>query len=180
MSTITALLIASGLVATAASVFPASAAAAAPARAAVVSTTLEIGTTHAIRSRVLGASRVVNVVLPPGYKAAPRRRYPVLYLIDGGVEQDLLHVAGAAQLGAVWGRSGEAIVVGIETKDRRKELVGPTGDPDLLKRFPTAGASAEFREFIRAEVKPFVERSYRTNGQDAVMGESLADRKSVV
>jgi predicted alpha/beta superfamily hydrolase len=145
-----------------------------PLRSEVSTKPLEIGASHVIGSRVLGEERVLNVVLPPGYAKAPKRRYPVLYVIDGGVEQDLLHVAGVAQLGAVWGRSAEAIVVGIETTDRRKELVGPTHDPDLRKRFPTAGGSAKFRGFIREEVKPFVEGRYRTSGQDAVIGESLA------
>jgi predicted alpha/beta superfamily hydrolase len=68
-------------------------------------------------------------------------------------------------------RLGGAIVVGIESRDRRKELVGSTSDPELLKRYPTAGSSAKFREFIRAEVKPLIARSYRTNGKDAVLGE---------
>jgi predicted alpha/beta superfamily hydrolase len=43
-----------------------------------------------------------------------------------------------------------------------------------LKRYPTAGSSAKFREFIRTEVKPLIEGSYRTNQRDAVLGESLA------
>jgi predicted alpha/beta superfamily hydrolase len=122
----------------------------------------------------MGEARAVNVVLPAGYAKEPQKRYPVLYLIDGGLEQDLLHVAGAAHLGAVWGRSAEAIVVGIETKDRRKELAGPTKDPELLKRYPTAGRSASFRGFIRDEVKPLIAKNYRTNGRDTVLGESLA------
>jgi predicted alpha/beta superfamily hydrolase len=113
-------------------------------------------------------------VLPPSYAKESSRRFPVLYLIDGGVDQDLLHVAGAAQLGAIWGRSGDAIIVGIETKDRRKELAGPTTDPELLKRYPTAGSSSAFRTFVREEVKPLIERTYRTSGRDVVLGESLA------
>ncbi|HEX8256246.1 MAG TPA: alpha/beta hydrolase-fold protein [Allosphingosinicella sp.] len=135
---------------------------------------LSIGDTHRIVSAPLGEARVVNVVLPAGYAKAPDKHYPVLYLIDGGIEQDLLHVAGVLHLGAVWGRSGEAIVVGIETRDRRKELTGPTTDAELLKRYPTAGASAAFRAFIRDEVKPLIRASYRTSGRDAVIGESLA------
>jgi predicted alpha/beta superfamily hydrolase len=119
-------------------------------------------------------ARIVNVLLPAGYAKNPEKRYPVLYLIDGGLEQDLLHVAGAVHLGAVWGRSAEAIVVGIETKDRRKELSGPTKDAELLKRYPTAGSSASFRGFIRDEVKPLITTHYRTNGRDVVLGESLA------
>jgi predicted alpha/beta superfamily hydrolase len=98
----------------------------------------------------------------------------VLYLIDGGVDQDLIHIAGVLQLNSAWGRSQEAILVGIATKDRRRELTGLVSDAELLKKYPTAGSSAKFRSFIRDEVKPFVERTYRTNGHDAVIGESLA------
>lgn len=134
---------------------------------------LSIGTSHAIASKPLGEQRRINVVLPAGYAKDTVRRYPILYLIDGGIEQDLLHVAGLAQTGPLWGRSADVIVVGIETKDRRRELVGPTLDPELLKRYPTAGSSAAFRAFIRDEVKPIVEQAYRGNGQDVVIGESL-------
>jgi predicted alpha/beta superfamily hydrolase len=135
---------------------------------------ITLGVSHSITSRPLGEQRTINVVLPPSYAREPKRVYPVLYLIDGGVDQDLLHVAGTAHLGSVWGRSQEAIVVGIETKDRRRELVGPTKDPELLKQYPTAGGSAAVRAFIRNEVMPLVERTYRTNNHDAVIGESLA------
>lgn len=135
---------------------------------------IELGRSHDLQSSTLTEHRTVNVVLPAGYGKDTAKRYPVLYLIDGGVRQDLLHVAGVVHLGAIWGRSAEAIVVGIETKDRRKELVGTTRDLALLKRYPTTGSSAKFREFIRREVKPLVERLYRTKGRDVVLGESLA------
>jgi len=118
--------------------------------------------------------RSVNIVLPDDYAKNPRARYPVLYLIDGGVDQDLIHISGTEKLNAAWGRSADAIIVGIATKDRRRELVGPTADAELLKQYPTAGHSAEFRRFIRDEVKPFVASHYRTSGTDAVIGESLA------
>ena len=135
---------------------------------------IQIGSAYVLQSKPLGEARTVNVVVPASYAKERGKRYPVLYLIDGGIDQDLLHVAGVAHLNALWGRSAEAIVVGIETKDRRRELVGPTRDPELLKKFPTAGSSAAFRQFIRGEVKPLIERSYRTNGEDALLGESLA------
>jgi predicted alpha/beta superfamily hydrolase len=122
----------------------------------------------------LGQIRVINVVVPADYTTDLQKRYPVLYLIDGGIGQDLLHVAGVVHLGALWGRSADAIVVGIETRDRRRELAGPTRDPELLRKYPTAGSSDSFRRFIRDEVKPLVEHQYRTNGRDAVLGESLA------
>lgn len=135
---------------------------------------IALGTSHSIASQPLGEARTINVVVPASYAREPQRRYPVLYVIDGGVEQDLLHVAGTAQLGAIWGRSQDAIVVGVETKDRRRELVGATRDAKLLKQYPTAGSSAAFRAFIRTEVKPLIARGYRVTGRDAVIGESLA------
>jgi predicted alpha/beta superfamily hydrolase len=135
---------------------------------------ITIGSSYVLSSAPLGEDRTLNVVLPASYGKSSDKRYPVLYLIDGGVDQDLLHVTGVLQLNSAWGRSREAILVGIATKDRRRELTAPVKDAKLLKQYPTAGSSALFRRFIRDEVKPFVERSYRTNGYDAVIGESLA------
>ena len=135
---------------------------------------ITIGFSHSIASKALSEQRTINVVLPPGYSKTSEKRFPVIYLIDGGIDQDLLHVVGAAHLGALWGRSQEVIVVGVETRDRRRELVGPTRDPELLKKYPTAGSSAAFRAYLRNDVKPLIEHAYRTNGYDAVVGESLA------
>ena len=135
---------------------------------------IALGTSYHWHSRTMGEDRVVNIVLPDDYAKKPKARYPVLYLIDGGVDQDLIHVSGTEKLNATWGRSADSIIVGIATKDRRSELVGPTADPETLKQYPTAGHSGLFRAFIRDEVKPFVTRSFRTNGESAVIGESLA------
>lgn len=117
--------------------------------------------------------RQVNVYLPEGY-ATDGKRYPVLYLIDGGLSQDFLHVAGTSALNALWGRSLPVIVVGIETRDRRAELIGSPGNAEQHKQYPTAGQSARFRSFLRERVKPLVEARYRTSGADGVIGESLA------
>lgn len=134
---------------------------------------ISIGETHTIASKPLGQDRVVNVYLPADY-ATSGKSYPVLYLIDGGLDQDFLHVTGTTALGALWARSQPVIVIGIATQDRRRELTGPTQDSELLKRYPTAGHSAEFRAFIRDEVMPMVASRYRTNGESGVIGESLA------
>lgn len=143
-------------------------AAPAPAKA------ITIGTSYTLNSKPLSEQRTINIVLPPGYASEPAKRYPVLYVIDGGVDQDLLNIAGIVLNGGTWGRSAEAIVIGIETKDRRRELTGPTRDPELMKKYPTLGSSAAFRAFIREEVKPLVEGAFRTSGRDALIGESLA------
>jgi len=143
------------------------------ASAAAQPVQITIGETHTLASKPLAQERVVNVYLPADY-ATSAKTYPVLYLIDGGLDQDFLHIAGTSALGALWARSQDVIVVGIATMDRRRELTGPTQDAALIKEFPTAGGSAAFRAFIRDEVMPMVAKSYRTSGETGVIGESLA------
>jgi predicted alpha/beta superfamily hydrolase len=55
---------------------------------------LTVGETFSLESRVLGETRRINVYLPPGYEAAPDAPLPVLYMPDGGMAEDFLHVAG--------------------------------------------------------------------------------------
>ncbi len=133
-----------------------------------------IGETWRLQSQALGAERVINVWTPPSYREGDRR-YPVIYLIDGGLAQDFHHISGLAQLGAIAWQTQEMIVVGVETIDRRRELAFPVESmPALRTLYPTAGESALFRRFLVEEVKPFVEARYRSSGEDALLGESLA------
>lgn len=144
------------------------------ARAQTAPQPIVVGQSFTIHSTAFGDDRTVNIRLPDGYDAHPNARYPVLYLIDGGTDQDFLHIAGTIQLGAIWGRMQDVILVGIASKDRRSELTGPTADKDLMTRYPSAGHSAVFRQFLRTELKPMIATRYRTDGHDGVIGESLA------
>jgi predicted alpha/beta superfamily hydrolase len=151
------------------------AALAAPARAAQTGPTpIVTGEAWRLPSAALGAERAINIWLPPSYGQGARR-YPVLYLVDGGLQQDFQHIAGLAHLGAISWQTQEFIVVGVETVDRRRELAFPAErDAELRRQYPTAGGSALFRRHLLQEVKPFVERRYRTSGEDVLLGESLA------
>jgi predicted alpha/beta superfamily hydrolase len=144
------------------------------ADAGAVGEAIVLGRGYTIESAALGETRRINVYLPPGYDAG-EQAYPVLYLIDGGVEQDFIHIAGLSQHATISGSFREMIVVGIETVDRRRELTFPaTKDASLRVDYPTHGEGAKFRAFIADEVMPWVEARYRTDGYDVVMGESLA------
>ncbi len=145
-----------------------------PALAQTVQTPIVIGQSYRIDSAIMGSPRVTNVWLPPGYDKGTQS-YPVLYVLDGGIAQDFHHISGLAQLGTIAGTTQDMIVVGIETVDRRNELAFPVASDAKLKAdYPTAGNSARFRRFIACEVKPWVEKRYRTSGEDALIGESLA------
>ncbi|MEK7264731.1 MAG: alpha/beta hydrolase-fold protein [Pseudomonadota bacterium] len=132
-----------------------------------------IGEQRIITSSALGDQREINIWLPPSY-AGSEKRYPVIYLIDGALTQDFEHIAGLAQYGAITWMFEDVIVVGVQTKDRRAELTWRSTDEGENRDFPTNGNSAAFRKFLTDEVMPLIEANYRTSGEDALMGESLA------
>ena len=136
-------------------------------------TPVVIGQSYALPSRVYETPREINVWLPPGYEES-QQRYPVLYVLDGGQAQDFHHISGLAQLGTVNGSTRDVIVVGVASVDRRNELALPTENAELIARYPTQGQSERFRRFLAEEVQPWVAATFRTDGHQALMGESLA------
>lgn len=137
---------------------------------------LIIGEVYTLASKVMGADRRVVVRLPADYAASPGKRYNVVYVIDGGPEQDFPHLAGLVQSAEVNGTFVPFILVGIETVKRREEITPPVANPApyVAELGAKPGGSAKFRRFIAEEVKPWVEGRYRTSGRDGVIGESLA------
>lgn len=137
---------------------------------------LVMGETFTLPSAVMEADRRITVRVPGGYGEDADRRYPVVYVIDGGPEQDFPHLAGIAQSGEINWTFEPFILVGIETVDRRHEITPPAEDVAAYEAElgSPPGGSAQFRRFIAEEVKPWIESHYRTDGHDAVIGESLA------
>jgi predicted alpha/beta superfamily hydrolase len=132
-----------------------------------------IARSYTLESSVLKETRRINVYLPPGYTKG-QARLPVLYLLDGGENEDFPHIAGLAQLGSLGQTIRDMIVVGIEETDRRRDFTYPTSVPEEKKALPTTGGSAAFREFLARDLKPWVEARYRTSGESIIIGESLA------
>jgi predicted alpha/beta superfamily hydrolase len=121
---------------------------------------------EAFHSAFLQHDRDVLVWLPPDYEASGGR-YPVLYLHDG---QNLFEPDTAFQKGEYW-RVGETaadlieageieplIIVGIyNTGDHRKEEYTPTRDAKL-----GGGEADDYGRMIIEELKPLIDRTYRT------------------
>lgn len=135
--------------------------------------TIVIGTTYTLNSSVLGDDREINVWLPPSYNK-DQDSYSVLYLLDGALDQDFQHIAGLAQLGALSWTFEPLIVVGVQTRERRRELTTSPSDPRYRVAFPESGGADQFRRFLAQEVIPFVDAGFRTKSRKALMGESLA------
>lgn len=132
--------------------------------------------TFTVESSVLGESRLVNLHLPVDYEAtvAKGRRFPVLYMPDGGIDEDFPHVVATVEGLVREGRIRPVIVLGIPNTQRRRDLTGPTTVASDLAIAPQVGGSELFRRFIKEELIPEVDRRYATTAERTLLGESLA------
>ena len=145
------------------------------------SLTGDIRVLEAFRSDALGNSRDVLVYLPPGYDDDQHRRFPVLYLHDG---QNVFDTS-TSFAGTEWGvdetaerliqegRVTPLIIVAINhAGSQRADEFAPTRD---MRRH--AGGHAEaYTRFVVEELKPYVDRTFRTQpaaAQTALGGSSL-------
>jgi uncharacterized protein len=145
-----------------------------PMRASETEDPLVIGETFTIESKIRKETRRINVYLPPGYAQSKDVRVPVLYMPDGGIDEDFLHIAGLVQISVTNGTMRPFMLVGIENTQRRRDLTAPTKNEGDKKIAKVVGESAAFRRFIRDELMPQVKRRYRTTDETAIVGESLA------
>ena len=118
-------------------------------------------------SRYLSTPRDIVVYLPPGYDSGGQN-YSVLYLQDG---QNLFDPA-TAFMGQDWradvtadylilnGAIEPLILVGVyNTGVRRISEYTPTKDPRRRK----GGKGDRYAQMLARELKPFIDREYRTN-----------------
>jgi len=141
---------------------------------AQASSPLIIGETFTIDSKVMHEVRRINVFRPTVYGDSIKGPLPVMYMPDGGMAEDFLHIAGLIEVSVSSGTMRPFILVGIENTQRRRDTTGPTDDPEDRKIAPQVGGSATFREFIRTELMSAVKSRYRTTTESAIVGESLA------
>ena len=135
---------------------------------------LVVGETFTLESTALEEQRRINVYAPDAYQGSEDERFPVLYMPDGGIHEDFLHIAGLVQISSLNGTMRPFILVGIENTERRRDLTGPTSTAEDREIAPHIGGSEKFRAFLRDELMPEINSRYRTSGETAIVGESLA------
>ena len=106
------------------------------------------GRKASVPSRRLGGDRAVRVVVPRGYEMSQSSRYPVLYVVDG--ERPLHAASSVAGTMAQAQNAPEMIVVHVAA--------------------PAAAERAAFVRFLAEELKPWVEREYRTASLGVLAG----------
>jgi predicted alpha/beta superfamily hydrolase len=150
-----------------------------------------------VPSQVLETNRMVRICLPPSYDSQPDRRYPVLYVHDG---QNAFTTAGTnvafgwgnweldrivGEL-AAGGRMQEIVIVAVDcSAERYLDYRGPAcryteAELAALNRRPPAPGDnsryERYQRFLIKEIKPKIDREYRTRPEAAstgVLGSSM-------
>jgi predicted alpha/beta superfamily hydrolase len=119
------------------------------------------------RSRFLPSDHTILVYRPPGYREDRVRRYPVLYMHDG---QNVFDRATSAT-GQEWcldetaqrlieaGMIEPLLIVGVYNAGE-KRIDEYTPSPDAKKKM--GGKADGYARMLVQEIKPFIDRRYRT------------------
>src|SRR5206468_3054841 len=135
---------------------------------------------RAFPSKFLGNRRDILVYLPPGYRRFSWRRHSVLYLHDG---QNVFDAATSFG-GVEWGVDETAqrlireklieplIIVAIANtgEDRIHEYAPTPARIDPPKRKRSKGLLRSYGRFLIEELKPFIDRKYRTKREAEFTG----------
>lgn len=137
---------------------------------------ITIGNIEEIKSKILNEKRILNIYLPDNYNPADSLKYPIIYLLDGSIDEDFIHIVGLVQFNSFeWVKQlPKSIVVGIANIDRKKDFTFPTSGKEEKEKFPTTGNSIKFINFIENELQPFINSNYKTTNVKTIIGESLA------
>jgi len=135
---------------------------------------IKLGETLTFTSNILGEQRKLNIYTPPSYGKVDKK-YPVIYVLDGSLDEDFIHITGLTQFSSFsWINTiKESIVVGISNVDRKKDFTYPTNNKKDLEEFPTAGHSKNFISFLKKEVIPIIDKTYQTSTNKTLIGQSL-------
>ena len=126
---------------------------------------------HPIHSKLLGNDRKLWVYLPPDYDLDRRKNYPVFYMHDG---QNLFDASTG--FAGEWNADETAERLITEKKIQPLIIVGIENTKDRMTEYTPGPRGTLYLRFIPEEVKPFIDRSYRTSSdraQTAVGGSSL-------
>ena len=113
------------------------------------------------RSRFLGNDRSVTVCLPPGYDPEAARRYPVLYMHDGGTVYVLWRMDEVAKRLIASGEIEPLIIVFVDnggSPEARFEEFTATRPPG--QRY--GGKADLYGRMLLEELKPAIDAEYRT------------------
>ncbi len=130
---------------------------------------ITIGEKQQIYSDILKEIRPLLVYRPSGYDQS-NDAYPVLYILDGA--RHFHHTTGTVQFLSRTKRIPDMIVVAISSTERTRDLTPPT-QVDSTNAYPTSGGAGEFLAFLKDELIPQIDKTYRTRPYRVLAGHSF-------
>jgi predicted alpha/beta superfamily hydrolase len=133
----------------------------------------EIGALDSLFSNALGEQREIWVELPESYNPENTQKYPVVYVLDGGVHMKAVSTVQSYYWG---GYLPEMIVVGISNRNHRTRDLTTS----IIKQRrgvaynQETGGADKFAMFIENELIPFVENKYPASSYRTLIGHSYA------
>ncbi|MFC2158701.1 alpha/beta hydrolase [Acidobacteriota bacterium] len=121
-----------------------------------------------IFSQSLNEERTIQVQLPLSYETNTKS-YPVLYVLDAESQNQINSCISAISDLRKRADGPEMIIVGIWNTNRNRDMI-----PQAVSHRPGSGGSLQFLEFIRTELIPHIEQSYRASGYSMIYGASNA------
>lgn len=118
-----------------------------------------------LESARLQETRQIKIQLPRNYETNTEKAYPIIIVLDG----DYLFepVAGNVDYYSYWEEMPEALVIGVNQKDRNKDT-----KYDSKNYLPTE-KGADFFEFIGGELLPLIVKNYRTVDFAIIVGHDI-------
>lgn len=134
---------------------------------------LVIGIKDSIFSKALNETRILNLYKTPSLETNDTLSYQVIYLLDGSINEDFVHIAGLIQFFDMMGMIEPTLLVGIANVDRKRDFTFPTEIAKDKADFPTTGHSENFISFLGKELIPFIEKKHKVNSKRILIGQSL-------
>lgn len=126
-----------------------------------------------LESRFVNETRVINVWVPPIYENGTDS-LPVLYMADGGINEDFPHIANTLAKLIETKKIRPIILVGIENTVRGRDLTGESQTEADAQYCPLTDGAKNFRSFITDELVPEINNKYSTTNEKGLIGESLS------
>lgn len=134
---------------------------------------IEIGSIDSVYSDILKESREFYVQLPESFQAGSKRKYPVIYLLDGASLMD----AATTVYNYYWGGfMPEMVIIGISNRENRtRDLTTSEIEYRRGAEFTQENGGAEiFTAFMEEELIPHIEANYPVTGYRTLIGHSYA------
>jgi predicted alpha/beta superfamily hydrolase len=135
-----------------------------------------LGQVLTLHSDILNQDRPYWVYLPPSYGSSTEsgRRFPVLYLLDGGAHFNMVtgvvHHLSAPNSGTF--HMPESIIVAIPNMGRTHNMTPVHIDSGAYSE--NSGGAPMFLDFLRKELMPEIQENYRITQERTIVGHSLA------